>query len=60
MHCELLLMLGTDYPYSEFLPRKGAVMLARKKLTTIRACPRTDDRRGDYPDHNFDFLVCRS
>jgi pyruvate dehydrogenase (quinone) len=26
MHCELLLMLGTDYPYSEFLPRKGAVI----------------------------------
>ncbi|WFU39103.1 thiamine pyrophosphate-binding protein [Bradyrhizobium sp. CB82] len=26
MHCDLLLMLGTDYPYSEFLPRKGAVI----------------------------------
>src|ERR1700675_2341982 len=26
MHCELLLMLGTDYPYSEFLPRNGAVV----------------------------------
>jgi pyruvate dehydrogenase (quinone) len=26
MHCELLLMLGTDYPYSEFLPHKGAVI----------------------------------
>jgi thiamine pyrophosphate-dependent acetolactate synthase large subunit-like protein len=24
MHCDLFLMLGTDYPYSEFLPRKGA------------------------------------
>ena len=23
--CELFLMLGTDYPYSEFLPHKGAV-----------------------------------
>jgi hypothetical protein len=21
MHCELFLMLGADYPYSEFLPR---------------------------------------
>jgi pyruvate dehydrogenase (quinone) len=26
MHCDLLLMLGTDYPYSEFLPRKAAVI----------------------------------
>jgi pyruvate dehydrogenase (quinone) len=26
MHCDLLLMLGTDYPYSEFLPSKGSVI----------------------------------
>jgi pyruvate dehydrogenase (quinone) len=26
MHCDLLLMVGTDYPYSEFLPRKGTVI----------------------------------
>jgi pyruvate dehydrogenase (quinone) len=26
MHCDLFMMLGTDYPYSEFLPRKGAVI----------------------------------
>jgi thiamine pyrophosphate-dependent acetolactate synthase large subunit-like protein len=26
MHCDLLLMLGTDYPYSEFLPHKGSVV----------------------------------
>jgi thiamine pyrophosphate-dependent acetolactate synthase large subunit-like protein len=26
MHCDLLLMLGTDYPYSEFLPRNGAIV----------------------------------
>jgi pyruvate dehydrogenase (quinone) len=26
MQCDLLLMLGTDYPYSEFLPRKGSVI----------------------------------
>src|SRR5580704_3916022 len=26
MDCDLLVMLGTDYPYSEFLPRKGAVI----------------------------------
>jgi thiamine pyrophosphate-dependent acetolactate synthase large subunit-like protein len=26
MHCDLLLMVGTDYPYSEFLPSKGTVV----------------------------------
>jgi len=26
MSCDLLLMLGTDYPYAEFLPQKGAVI----------------------------------
>jgi pyruvate dehydrogenase (quinone) len=26
MNCDLLLMLGTDYPYSEFLPCKGGVV----------------------------------
>src|ERR1700726_4564824 len=26
MNCDLFLMLGTDYPYSVFLPRKGAVI----------------------------------
>ncbi len=26
MHCDLFLMLGTDYPYSEFLPTKGGVV----------------------------------
>jgi pyruvate dehydrogenase (quinone) len=26
MNCDLFLMLGTDYPFAEFLPRKGAVI----------------------------------
>jgi pyruvate dehydrogenase (quinone) len=26
MNCDLLLMLGTDYPFSEFLPSKGSVI----------------------------------
>ncbi len=26
MRCDLLLMVGTDYPYSEFLPHKGTVV----------------------------------
>jgi pyruvate dehydrogenase (quinone) len=26
MRCDLLLMVGTDYPYSEFLPTKGVVV----------------------------------
>jgi thiamine pyrophosphate-dependent acetolactate synthase large subunit-like protein len=25
-HCDLFLVLGTDYPYSVFLPRKSAVI----------------------------------
>jgi pyruvate dehydrogenase (quinone) len=25
-HCDLLLMVGTDYPYAEYLPRKGTVV----------------------------------
>src|ERR1700727_1931250 len=25
-HCDLLLMIGTDYPYSNFLPDKGTVI----------------------------------
>ena len=26
MHCDLLLMVGTDYPYSNFLPSKGTLV----------------------------------
>jgi thiamine pyrophosphate-dependent acetolactate synthase large subunit-like protein len=26
MHCDLLIMVGTDYPYSEFLPKKREVI----------------------------------
>lgn len=26
MNCDLLIMIGTDYPYSEFLPKKGNVI----------------------------------
>src|ERR1700677_3858837 len=26
MHCDLLLMVGTDYPYSNFLPTKGTII----------------------------------
>ena len=34
MHCDLFLMLGTDYPYSEFLPRKAS----SSRSTSGRAC----------------------
>src|SRR6202034_1285570 len=39
MHCDLLLMLGTDYPYSEFLPHKGAVVQVdeRARVLGLRA-----------------------
>jgi pyruvate dehydrogenase (quinone) len=26
MHCDLLLMVGTDYPYANFLPREGTIV----------------------------------
>jgi pyruvate dehydrogenase (quinone) len=43
MHCDLLLMLGTDYPFSEFLPQKGSAIqideradvLGRRAATTL-------------------------
>jgi pyruvate dehydrogenase (quinone) len=42
-HCDLLIMIGTDYPYSEFLPDKGTVIqiddrgqvLGRRTSTTF-------------------------
>ena len=35
MHCDLLLMLGTDYPYSEFLPHKGTVDPGRRRARVL-------------------------
>ncbi|MBV8578725.1 MAG: ubiquinone-dependent pyruvate dehydrogenase [Acetobacteraceae bacterium] len=35
MHCDLFLMLGTDYPYSEFLPRNGAVIQVDERARVI-------------------------
>src|SRR5215472_13041202 len=35
MHCDLFLMLGTDYPYSEFLPRKGVVIQVDERARVI-------------------------
>lgn len=35
MNCDLLLMLGTDYPYSEFLPRKGAVIQVDERARVL-------------------------
>lgn len=35
MHCELLLMLGTDYPYSEFLPHKGVVIQVDERAEAL-------------------------
>jgi pyruvate dehydrogenase (quinone) len=35
MHCDLFLMLGTDYPYSEFLPRKGAIIQVDERARVI-------------------------
>ena len=35
MRCDLLLMLGTDYPYSEFLPHKGAVVQVDERASVL-------------------------
>ena len=35
MHCDLLVMLGTDYPYAEFLPRKGAVIQVDERADVL-------------------------
>jgi pyruvate dehydrogenase (quinone) len=35
MHCELLLMLGTDYPYSEFLPHKNSVIQVDERAQVL-------------------------
>jgi pyruvate dehydrogenase (quinone) len=33
--CDLLIMVGTDYPYSEFLPSKGAVIQIDERLEIL-------------------------
>src|SRR5271166_2767938 len=35
MDCDLLLMLGTDYPYSEYLPRKSVVIQVEERARVI-------------------------
>ena len=35
MHCDLFLMLGTDYPYSVFLPRNGAVIQVDERARVL-------------------------
>jgi len=35
MHCDLFLMLGTDYPYSEFLPRECVVLQVDERARAI-------------------------
>jgi pyruvate dehydrogenase (quinone) len=35
MDCELFLMLGTDYPYSVFLPQKGAVVQVDERARVL-------------------------
>ena len=35
MDCDLLLMLGTDYPYSEFLPRKSIVIQVDERARVL-------------------------
>jgi thiamine pyrophosphate-dependent acetolactate synthase large subunit-like protein len=35
MNCDLLLMLGTDYPYSEFLPHKGSIIQVDERVRVL-------------------------
>ena len=42
MHCDLFLMLGTDYPYSEFLPRGGVVIQVDERARVIGRRAPTD------------------
>jgi pyruvate dehydrogenase (quinone) len=35
MDCDLVLMLGTDYPYSAFLPRQGAVIQVDERARVL-------------------------
>jgi len=35
MDCDLFLMLGTDYPYSEFLPRNGVIIQVDERARVI-------------------------
>ncbi|MGB6936771.1 MAG: thiamine pyrophosphate-dependent enzyme [Xanthobacteraceae bacterium] len=35
MHCDLFLMLGTDYPYSEFLPRECVIIQVDERARVI-------------------------
>jgi thiamine pyrophosphate-dependent acetolactate synthase large subunit-like protein len=35
MHCDLFLMLGTDYPYSEFLPRESVVIQVDERARVL-------------------------
>ncbi len=35
MHCDLFLMLGADYPYSEFLPRESVVIQVDERARVI-------------------------
>ena len=35
MDCDLLLMLGTDYPFAEFLPSKGAVIQVDERAQVL-------------------------
>ena len=42
MNCNLLLMLGTDYPYSEFLPRACVVIQVDERARVIGRRARTE------------------
>ena len=42
MDCDLFLMLGTDYPYSEFLPREAVVIQVDERARVLGRRPPTE------------------
>ena len=51
MHCDLFLMLGTDYPYSAFLPSNGVVIQVDERANVLgRRTPTESPHRLGAPD----------
>ncbi|MGZ3288785.1 MAG: hypothetical protein ACXU87_12195 [Xanthobacteraceae bacterium] len=46
MHCDMLLMVGTDYPYSNFLPSKGTVVQLDERHASAGAAGANRTRCG--------------
>ena len=52
--CDLLLMVGTDYPYSNFLPAKGTVIQIDERAQVLGRRTPTDARRHRFGATDFE------